>query len=258
MRRFVVLVLLGFCALPASGRDQETAASTKKRIFAVGGWKTSKEALPLMRFFIGLTGKQNPKVCLLPTASGDSAESIVAYYDVMNQLDCRPRHLRLFQPSRVDDFEAVLMDMDAIYVGGGNTLNMLAIWKAQGIDRVLQKALNKGIVLGGASAGMICWFEQGCSDFKPGKLSALDGLGWLPGSACPHYDLEKRRTAYADLVLAGDLKDGIACEDGVGALYENGKRTRVVSSLPKARAHALRRADGRMETSPLEPELLGN
>jgi peptidase E len=258
MRRFFALVLLGFCALPAAGRDQEPASPTKKRIFAVGGWKTPKEALPLMRFFIGLTGKPNPKVCLLPTASGDSAESIVAYYDIMNQLDCRPRHLRLFQPSRVDDFEAVLMDMDAIYVGGGNTLNMLAIWKAQGIDRVLQKALNKGIVLGGASAGMICWFEQGCSDFKPGKLSALDGLGWLPGSACPHYDLEKRRTAYADLVLAGNLKDGIACEEGVGALYEDGKRTRVVSSLPKARAHTLRRVDGGIETSPLEPEVLGN
>jgi len=257
MCRFVVLVLLGFCAFPAAGREQETAAVTK-RIFAVGGWKTPKEALPLMRFFIGLTGKPNPKVCLLPTASGDSAESIVAYYDVMNQLDCRPRHLRLFQPSRVDDFEAVLMDMDPIYVGGGNTLNMLAIWKAQGIDRVLQKALNKGIVLGGSSAGMICWFEQGCSDFKPGKLSALDGLGWLPGSACPHYDLEKRRTAYADLILAGDLKDGIACEEGVGALYEDGKRTRVVSSLPKARAHALRRVDGRTEASPLEVETLGN
>jgi peptidase E len=135
---------------------------------------------------------------------------------------------------------------------------MLAIWKAQGIDRVLEKALKKGIVLGGASAGMICWFEQGCSDYKPGKLSALDGLGWLPGSACPHYDLEKRRTAYADLVLAGDLKDGIACEEGVGVLYEDGKRTRVVSSLPKARAHTLRRVDGRIETSPLEPEVLGN
>ena len=258
MRRFFALLLLGFCALPAAGRDQEPAASTKKRIFAVGGWRTPKEALPLLRFFIGLTGKPNPKVCLLPTASGDSAESIVAYYDIMNQLECRPRHLRLFQPSRVDDFEAVLMDMDAIYVGGGNTLNMLAIWKAHGIDKVLQKALNKGIVLGGASSGMICWFEQGCSDFKPGKLSALDGLGWLPGSACPHYDLEKRRTAYADLVLAGDLKEGIACEEGVGALYEDGKRTRVVSSLPKARAHSLRRVDGRIETSPLEPEVLGN
>jgi dipeptidase E len=258
MRRFFALVLLGFCALPAAGRDQDPAASPKKRIFAVGGWRTPKEALPLMRFFIGLTGKPNPKVCLLPTASGDSAESIVAYYDVMNQLDCRPRHLRLFQPSRVDDFEAVLMDMDAIYVGGGNTLNMLAIWKAQGIDRVLEKALNKGIVLGGASAGMICWFEQGCSDFKPGKLSPLDGLGWLPGSACPHYDLEKRRAAYADLVLAGELKDGIACEEGVGALYEDGKRSRVVSSLPKARAHSLRRVDGRIESSPLEPEILGN
>jgi len=258
MRRFaVVILLLGLCTLPAAGRAQEPVASPKKRIFVVGGWKTPKEGLPLMRFFIGLTGKPNPKICLLPTASGDSAESIVAYYDVMNQLDCRPRHLRLFQPSRVDDFEAVLMDMDAIFVGGGNTLNMLAIWKAHGIDRVLQKAMNKGIVLGGASAGMICWFEQGCSDFKPGKLSALDCLGWLSGSACPHYDQDKRRAAYADLVLGGYLKEGMACDEGVGALYEDGQRTRVVSSLPKARAWSVRRGDGRIETVPLETEVLG-
>lgn len=256
--RLIALVLLGLCALPAAGREQESVAPAKKRIFAVGGWKSPKEALPLMRFFIGLTGKPNPKVCLLPTASGDAAESVVAYYDVMNRLDCRPRHLRLFQPSRVDDFEAYLLDMDAIYVGGGNTLNMLAIWKAHGIDRVLQKALEKGIVLGGSSAGMICWFEQGCSDFKPGKLSALQGLGWLPGSSCPHYDLEKRRAAFADLVLAGDLQDGLACDDGVGVLFEDGRRTRVVSALPKARAYAVRRVDGRIDATPLETEVLGN
>lgn len=171
------------CGRDATGADKE--AAPKKIIFANGGWKTQKDALPLMRYFVALTGKPNPKVCLLPTAQGDAAESIVSYYDLMNQLDCRPRHLRLFQPSRVNDFEEYLLDMDAIYVGGGNTLNMLAIWKDQGIDKVLHKAWQKGIVLGGGSAGAICWFQQGCTDSRPGKLTALDCLGWLPGSACP-------------------------------------------------------------------------
>jgi dipeptidase E len=134
---------------------------------------------------------------------------------------------------------------------------MLAIWKDQGIDKVLHKAWRKGIVLGGGSAGAICWFRQGCTDSRPGKLTALDCLGWLPGSACPHFNLEKRRTAFHEMILAGVLEDGIACDEGVGVLYEDEKLTRVVSSLPKARAYAVKRQNGKIETSPLETEVLG-
>ncbi len=255
MRRCAILfVLLALCPAPTSAGGQD---APKKTIFAIGGWKSPKDALPLMRYFVGLTGKPNPKVCLLPTAMGDSSDSIVSWYDLMNQLECRPRHLRLFQPSKVDSFEDYLLDMDAIYVGGGNTLNMLAIWKEQGIDKVLQKALKKGIVLGGGSAGAICWFEQGCTDSRPGKLSAIDGLGWLRGSACPHFDLEKRRAAYPELVLAGTLKDGLACDEGAGILFENDNLIRVVSSLPKATAWKVARLDGKIDLSPLETQFLG-
>ncbi|MBI3855396.1 MAG: peptidase E [Planctomycetes bacterium] len=256
-QRVIVLCLLALCPLSAAGREQEAGAARKKIIFADGGWGSAKDALPLMKYFISLTGKPNPKVCLLPTASGDSAESIVNFYDIMNQLDCRPRHLRLFQPSKVAGFEEVLMDMDAIYVGGGNTLNMLAIWKEQGIDLVLRKAWEKGIVLGGGSAGAICWFKQGCTDSRPGKLTALDCLGWLPGSACPHFNLEKRRTAYSEMVLSGAFLDGIAIDEGAGVLFEGEKITRVVSSLPKAKAYAVKRQEGKVEWTPLETEFLG-
>src|SRR6185436_1924127 len=145
MHRLLPIV---FVALAVGSAPAQAPAAPKRLILAMGGWRTAKEGLPLMRYFIGLTGNPNPKVCLLPTASGDSAESIVSWYDVMNQLDCRPRHLRLFQPSKVDDWEKVLMEMDAIYVGGGNTLNLLSIWREQGIDKVLRKAWEKGIVLG--------------------------------------------------------------------------------------------------------------
>lgn len=257
MRRsiFIILAALLLCSRPSA--SQENPAPKKKLIFADGGWGNPKDALPLMRAFIALTGKPNPKVCLLPTASGDSAESIVTFYDVMNQLECRPRHLRLFQPSRVNDFEEVLMGMDAIYVGGGNTLNMLAIWRDQGIDKVLRKAWEKGIVLGGGSAGAICWFKQGCTDSRPGKLTALDCLGWLPGSACPHFNLEKRRTAYHEMVLSGAFSDGIAIDEAVGVLFEDEKIARIVSSLPKAKAYSVKRLDGKIETSPLETEYLG-
>jgi dipeptidase E len=263
MRRFIlfvggVIVLCGGSAASEIRRGGQDAGTPKKRlIFADGGWGPLKDALPLMRYFISLTGKPNPKVCFLPTASGDSPESIVSFYDVMNQLDCRPRHLRLFQPSRVGNFEEYLLDMDAIYVGGGNTLNMLAIWKGQGIDQVLRKAYERGIVLGGGSAGAICWFAQGCSDSRPGKLSALEGLGWLSGSTCPHFNLEKRRTAYHELVLSGELSDGIACEEGVGVLFQDEKINRVVSSLPKGRAYAVKRLDGKIESTALETEYVG-
>jgi len=253
MHRLLPIV---FVALAVGSAPAQAPAAPKRLILAMGGWRTAKEGLPLMRYFIGLTGNPNPKVCLLPTASGDSAESIVSWYDVMNQLDCRPRHLRLFQPSKVDDWEAVLMEMDAIYVGGGNTLNMLSIWKDQGIDRILRKAWEKGIVLGGASAGAICWFRQGCTDSRPGKLSGMECLGWLSGSACPHFSDEKRRTAYHGLVLSGDLQDGVACDEGVGVLYEGEKLVRAVSSLPKAKAWSVRREDGKIVATALETEVL--
>ncbi len=255
MHRVVLIALLALSSVSAAG--QETAAPKRKLIYAVGGWKTPKDGLPLMRYFVSLTGKPNPKVCLLPTASGDSAESIVSWYDLMNKLDCRPRHLRLFHPSGIDNWEEVLMDMDAIYVGGGNTLNMLAIWKEQGIDKVLRKAWEKGIVLGGGSAGAICWFAQGCTDSRPGKLSAIDGLGWLPGSACPHYDHEKRRLAVNDLVLSGEFKDGLAIDDGAAVLYEGDRLLRAVSSLPKAKAYVVKRQDGKADVTPMETEFLG-
>lgn len=256
MRRcLILLAVFALCPGSMSARGQEGGAA-RKTIFAIGGWKTNKDALPLLRYFVELTGKANPKVCLLPTAMGDSSDSIVSWYDIMNQLECRPRHLRLFQPSRVDSFEEYLLGMDAIYVGGGNTLNMLAIWKDQGIDKVLLKALKKGIILGGGSAGAICWFEQGCTDSRPGKLSAMDCLGWLPGSACPHFDLEKRHVAYPELVLAGTLKEGLACDEGAGILFEDDKPVRVVSSLPKATAWAVKRQNGKIEMSPLETRLL--
>jgi peptidase E len=257
MRCVSVAILAVLAFGQTAGADQQPSAPRKRIIFAIGGWKTPKDALPLMRYFLSLTGKPNPKVCLLPTASGDSAESIVGYYDIMNQLDCRPRHLRLFAASRVDSFEDYLLDMDAIFVGGGNTLNMLAIWKEQGIDKVLKKAVEKGIILGGGSAGAICWFQQGCSDSRPGKLSAIDGLGWLPGSACPHFDLEKRRAAYPDLLLAGDLRDGLAVDEGAGVLFEDTTLVRTVSSLPKARAYAVRKQNGKVESTALETEFLG-
>jgi peptidase E len=146
--------------------------------------------------------------------------------------------------------------MDAIYVAGGNTLNMLGIWKEQGIDRALRKAWEQGIVLAGTSAGAICWFDQGCTDSRPGRLSAMNCLGWLKGSACPHTNLEKRRTAFHQLVLAGELSEGIAIDEGVGLLFEDERLVRVVTAVPKARAYRVQRENGKIVELPLKTDSL--
>lgn len=127
-------------------------------------------------------------------------------------------------------FEEILLSMNAIIVGGGNTLNMLAIWEAQGIDTVLKKAYDKGIVLAGGSAGSLCWFTGGTTDSRPTALSLIGGLEFLNYSHCPHYNSEKsRRPLYHDNILKGMLSDGYACDDKSGVLFVNGKYKEAIS-----------------------------
>ena len=229
-------------------------------ILAIGGqglnWRDDN--LLLAKHLLSLTGKDNPTVCLIPTASGDAGRTIVTFYEAMTQLPCRPRHLRIFSP-HVDAFEPYLLDMDAIYVGGGNTLNMIGIWKQHGIDEILRKAWEQGMVLGGTSAGSICWFEQGSTDSRPGKLTAMDCLGFLKGSNCPHYDSEDdRRPSYHRMIRSGDIIPGIACDDGVGLHFEGENLARVVSSRPNAKAYRVTLVNGQVVEEVIEPEFLGD
>src|SRR5919206_453650 len=143
---------------------------------------------------------------------------------------CRPSDLALFN-REVTDIDAFLAEQDVIWVAGGNTANALAVWRVHGVDRALHEAWEAGCVMTGASAGMNCWFEASVTDsFSLKKLEGLrDGLGWLPGSACPHWDAEEmRRPAYRDLVADG-FPDGIAAEDGVGLLYRGVELAEVVT-----------------------------
>jgi peptidase E/acetyl esterase/lipase len=209
----------------------------------------------MMNYFLSLTGKSDPVVVMLPTAVGDSDGAIARWYDKMNDFPCRPRHLKLFSDSkRMSNLEDKLLSADAIWVHGGNTMNMLAIWKAHGIDKVLKKAYDRGIVLGGESAGMICWYEQGITDSRPERLTGLECLGFLKGSACPHYRFEpNRKPTYHKLILSGEVKDGIACDDFAGLVYENEQLARVISSSPKITAYHVRRQDGKIVEEALKP-----
>jgi len=216
----------------------------KSQIIAMGGGGFSMEPdNPLLdEYFLAQTGKRRPSVCFVPTASGDAEGYLLKFYAAFSKLDCRPCHLSLFRPPR--DLGAFVLSQDAIYVGGGNTKSLLALWRDWGLDRIFRKAWRRGIVLGGISAGSICWFEQGLTDSFPGRLAPLGCLGFLKGSNCPHYDGEpKRRPAYQRLIAQERMLAGIAADDGVALHYIGQKLARVVSSRPKAAAYRVRAFD---------------
>ena len=200
------------------------------RIVACGGAIFGEGAERLQRHILSLARVKNPRVCFLPTATGDHPEVIARFYRAAAALDCRPIDLPLFH-REVDGLREHLLAQDVIWVAGGNTANLLAIWRVHGIDSILREAWEQGIVLCGSSAGMNCWFEASVTDsFSMTKLAALnDGLGFLAGSACPHYDGEEmRRPTYRELV-AGGFPAGHAADDGVGVVFEGTERVDVVT-----------------------------
>src|SRR5204863_358338 len=200
------------------------------RVVACGGALSDDEAAPLRAYILSLARNPNPRVCFLPTATGDHPEAIARFYRVAARMGCRPSDLPLFNRD-VGDLESFLMEQDVIWVAGGNTANLLAVWRVHGVDTILRAAWESGCVMTGASAGMNCWFDTSVTDsFSLTELAALnDGLGWLSGSACPHYDgEEQRRPTYRRLIENG-FPAGIAAEDGVGVVYEGTTRTEIVS-----------------------------
>jgi len=215
-----------------------------------GGGFLMEKGSPLDRHFLAATGKAAPRVCFVGTASGDAESARYKFYEAMASHDCRPTHLSLIQPPTAD-LASFVMEQDAIYVGGGNTRTLLAVWREWQLDDALRAAYQSGVVLGGISAGMICWFAYGITDSVPGALSPLRGLAWLPGSACPHYDGEPtRRPAYRRFVADGTVPGGYAADDGAALHFVDEALHEVVASRPAARAFSVQRADaGAVETA---------
>ena len=202
-------------------------------------------------------GGERPRICFIPTASGDS-EGYVANFYAAFERRAEAGHLALFDRS-VGDVEQFLLDQDAVYVGGGNTANLLAIWRAHGVDRALARAWKAGVVLAGLSAGSNCWFECATTD-SFGPLAALpDGLGFLPGSHSPHYDSEPaRRPTYRRLVAEGALPGGYAADDGAALVFHGTELAEVVVSRPAARAYrVVRGPDGEVVETELAVRYLG-
>lgn len=156
-----------------------------------------------------------------------------------------------------ESFEDVLFSMDAIIVGGGNTLNMLAIWEAQGVDKILYKAWEKGIVLSGGSAGSLCWFEEGTTDSRPRELTKIECLGFLEGSHSPHYDSEEeRRPRYHKLIKAGELKAGYAVDNNAGILFIDKKISKVIASDKHSNAYYVELVNGEIRETVLKPDII--
>ena len=193
------------------------------RILACGG------AGDFTAFLLELSGRARPRFCYLPTASADDPGHIVGFYERVVEHDCAPFHVELFgKPQQPAERVAAA---DIVWVGGGNTANMLAIWRLHGIDIALRAAWERGAVLAGASAGANCWFQGNVTDSFGPQLAALaDGLGMLGGSFCPHYDSEElRRPIYRQLVADGALPAGIACDDFAAALYDGTELAEIVT-----------------------------
>ncbi len=224
-------------------------------IFPSGGRPTK----PFIKEIIKLTGKVRPKICFLPTASGDSEPGIIRWYELVHDLSVEPSVQKVWISSynQKTSFEEVLLNVDAIVVGGGNTLNMMAIWQAQGIDKVLKKALEKGIVLAGGSAGSLCWFDNGTTDSRPSELSVVEGLGFLPFSHCPHYHSEEyRRPLYFKNIENGIFKPGYAIDDKAGIIFKNGKVFKVVSVTDIDNAYFVSLKDGKVVEEKLAATIL--
>jgi dipeptidase E len=265
-RQFVVssgLGTLGLVAgrLPSPTPQMEStttaphpAAATRKVLIAGGNYDTA-----FIRYMAALTGKTRPRLCFLPTASADAAESTVSWFKSCAPLDVEAHVQNVFIESltQKEGWDEVLLSMDGIVASGGNTLNQQAIWKAQGIDAVLRQAWDRGIVLGGASAGSLCWFEEGTTDSRPKALSIVHCLGFIKGSHSPHYDKEPgRRPLYQKLIASGEMKPGYACDNDAGIYFEDNDVKRVVSARAGAKAYYVSRVNGQAVERVLEPEMI--
>jgi len=190
-----------------------------KNIVAIGGggFGRSLGSLEIEKYIISLINKKRPKICFIPTASGDSSLYKLNFYRAFSKLDCITSHIDFF--SRTENLEEKVLTQDIIYVGGGNTKSMLAVWKEWNLDNILQNAYEKGVLLSGVSAGAICWFEKGITDSFAKELNIIECLGMVDGIACPHFDEEKDREPYVNDIIQKEIIESCICIEGNCALH---------------------------------------
>lgn len=208
----------------------------------------------MVRFLVELTGRERPRVLYIGTASAEDPSAALRVYDQFGGM-AEVSRLEFF-PWPPEDLRSVVLDADLIVVGGGNSGNMLAIWRLHGVDELLREALDSSVLLAGSSAGGICWFEAGVTDSFGPQLEQMDCLGFLPGSFCPHYDDEElRRPRYHEL-LRGGLAPGYAADAGVGLHFVDGELREVVACEEGSKAYRVELREGEVVETPIEARSL--
>lgn len=232
----------------ASHRQHLTMESAPRQIVAFGGGGFSMESgNPLLDdYVLGLSGKERPRVCFLPSASGDADHYIVRFYRAFPAERCEASHISLFRREQgPEDLRRHLLSQDLIYVGGGSVISLLGVWRAHGIDEILREAWEAGVILCGLSAGSLCWFSEAVTGFH-GAPQKVEGLGLLPFSNCVHYEPgSKRRLAYHSFLREG-MRPGYAAEDGAALHFVGTELSRVIASRSAARGYRLDAAGERV------------
>jgi aminopeptidase N len=190
-----------------------------KQIIAIGGGGFGRNPGDgvIEQYILDQTGKEKPNICFIPTATGDNEAYKVNYYSTFSKLDCNPIHLDFFK--RTPDLEQLIPQQDAIFVGGGNTKSMLAVWKDWNLDKLLKDAYGKGVVMSGVSAGANCWFERAVVDSWEEDLRVIDCMGFVKGNCCPHYDEEPQRRPAVKKFLEDGTVDTCYSVEGNCALH---------------------------------------
>lgn len=232
-----------------------------QRILALGGGGFLMEdaASPIDEYIVKLTGKPRPRICFVSTASGDHPGHIDKFYAAYGKFDCDPSHIAFFrEPMKgsiaLSDVEAGVLGQDLIFVGGGNTRSALAVWREWHLDSIFRRALASGVVLGGMSAGAMCWFESGLTDsYWSSGYRPLACLGYLPGACGVHHHADGgRRSRLAEALLAGAVPAAVAIDDFAGVLYRDGAVAEVVSWHPGATAYSVTLRNGCVTETPYE------
>lgn len=197
-----------------------------RQIVAIGGGGFGRSIgdLKIERYIKKLSSKEDPQICFIPTATGDDSNYIDKFYDAFNFLDCKTSHIDFFK--RTIDLEKHVMNQDIIFVGGGNTKSMLAVWREWGLDKILLKAYKQGIIMSGVSAGAICWFEKGITDSWKDHQAILPCLGFVNGVCCPHYDEEPERIPFVKEILEDKRISECMAIEGFCALH-------LIDDIPK-------------------------
>jgi len=194
----------------------------KRNIIAIGGGGFGRNPnKPIIEeYILNLSDKKKPTVTFFPTASAEDSAYIVNFYTAFGKLNCKAQHISLFK--KTPDLKSIIAESDIIYIGGGNTKSMLAVFREWNLDTLIINAYKEGKVLAGVSAGAICWFEKGITDSWAGGLKILDCMGILKGTCCPHYDGEaNRKPSVKNFLKNEEIENCLCIEDGAAAHYEN-------------------------------------